>query len=523
MTQLNIFTRKVNHESDVCSLVVNGYPCAAVVAARGICTYHAQQLRANGRYEEFALPPITGQRRRHEIVLKPPAELRDGVCRVAVNGTSCESPAQRRGLCSTHYAGIWQRDDLNLEDFCAQTKPREFRRRKVVTAGVCRVREGGADCQHSPHARGLCKRHYAWLRENSPHDFNAIAEPDPGQRRWALRRDPKSGRCRAEENSIGCGAIAFTRGLCKHHLNVLRSKPALLEQIALSPKQRRTKAYTKKVSFSPVECIVIDDGTPCREPASRRGLCQRHRKAIWTSKAYALEDFELPEKEFVLRPKSDAESVDGLCRAVVNEALCAHLPNTRGLCRMHYRLAERLGLTEQFSKIGRAVAASRVQVYLDKNIIIDYLDQVSGLSSANAASLTVMDAIHCGRLVGCISTDAIKSAYNRLRHRLTRRPDEGGIGCTEEEAEAKAQAAIGRLLKSLKHWRIVSLDAVAFLNAFRNPGGLSLEDALEWMTYQVARAKPAGPIHFITRDADFEEGLHPAALLKEIDRQRTGG
>ncbi len=519
MAQFAIVARKESPQPGVCTLVVSGVPCTTTIASRGVCAYHAQQLRSSGRYEEFALPPIKHVNIRHRIELKPASDLNESTCRVIVNGTPCESPSQRRGLCTTHYAGIWQRDDLNLDDFCAQQQPRQFRRRKVIIEGECRVREAGANCTEPPHARGLCKRHYVWLRTHAPLEFNTIATPDISKRTLVLRHEPKPGRCRVEENGHGCGAIAFHRGLCKHHVNVLRSKPELLETIALPPKAPPSRVYTKKSTFSSIECVVIEDGVPCQEPSSTRGLCQRHRKTIWTAKHYALTDFETQAQRLDLREKTEAESVDGMCRAVINQVLCAHPQVTRGLCRAHYRLADRIGALALFPVTGRTALAALVQVYLDKNVTMDYLDHAAGIADTSEASRRVIEAIHSGRLIGCVSTDGIKSAYNRLRYRLARPGDEGGLGKSEAEAETLSKLALDKLLRNLKQWRIVTLDPVLFLQALRAPGNLSVEDALEWSTYQLARGKPAGPRHFITRDADFVGGVHPAEFMRQLEQR----
>jgi hypothetical protein len=498
-----------------CRLVVDGKPCDRQAVTRGLCVAHARELVTHGRLEEFALPvPAIDRRKRYE--LKPTDALQEGVCRVIVNDVACTAAATRRGLCGLHYAGIWQRPDLVLDAFCADATQTTYRLRKGPIAGECRVREGDQDCHDAPHARGLCRRHYRLLRDGRPQDFRLIAERDPAERTWHLRRDPREGRCRVAENLIGCGQAAVRRGLCQHHLNVLRSRPALLDVIAL-PKDRRHVVYTRKDPVPAVDCVVIENGTACTRPAVTRGLCRRHRKALHASDRYQVADFERPEHAIQLRRKTSDEASDGLCLAVVNDTRCAMPARMHGLCRQHYRLAKGLG---QLKAIVAPSTPTAPHVALDKNILMDWADHLVFGDRTQDASVALIRHIQAGILRGSISAAAISATYSRLRYRMARPADEGGLGYHADRAEAEARGHIQRLFTATSRWTIIAVDPATVLHALRDPGQLTFEDAMEWAAYQVARTRPGGPDSFVTRDQDFPEGVHPAEWLSRLARLR---
>jgi hypothetical protein len=95
--------------------------------------------------------------------------------------------------------------------------------------------------------------------------------------------------------------------------------------------------------------------------------------------------------------------------------------------------------------------------------------------------------------------------------------DEGGREMPEDEAETIARKYVQATFSGRGTWRIHSLDVVTFGRILASEGnGLSLEDALEFQTYQLARAERTGPTMFITRDSDFPEGVHPTYVAREF-------
>jgi hypothetical protein len=115
-----------------------------------------------------------------------------------------------------------------------------------------------------------------------------------------------------------------------------------------------------------------------------------------------------------------------------------------------------------------------------------------------------------------ISTDSVKSTYNHLRHRLMRPAGEGGRELPEAEADAIARKHVCETFFEGGAWRIQPLDCVALGRVITSGDrALSVEDALEFQTYQAARAERAGPAMFVTRDTDFPEGVHPTHVARE--------
>ncbi len=466
--RIRVLSTKVIPQRGICILVENGVPCAEPIDARGICKKHLTYLRAHKRLDEFALP-VNTEARKHVFRLKHRQE--PGICRVSVNGIPCRAPGKRRGLCVKHYQAIWQRPDLKLEDFCTpQVKGLGIRLRKVLVDGVCRVRQDGADCNEPIHARGLCKKHYRLLHEQHPALFEEIAAPDPKARTLALRVRPEEGRCRVAENGQGCPEAQWVRGICQHHYQVLRKTPELLEAIAV-PAREVSKRRFEKREVTPaggLVCVVVENGVPCSRPPEHRGVCRHHRKLISQHKEYAIADFYLPEPETSLEPKLPEELADGLCRIIEDGQHCRSLPKVRGLCRRHHRMAVDRGVLDTLAEPPRekrnryGSGNDRPHLYLDKNVLFDHADNAVFGSVGQSASVAIVERVMKGDVRGAVSSDAIKSTYNHLRHRLARPVEEGGRAMPEDEAEAIAHAHVQRVFYSRGAWRILCSGCGAF-------------------------------------------------------------
>jgi hypothetical protein len=345
-----------------------------------------------------------------------------------------------------------------------------------------------------------------------------------------LRRKIKDGQCRVGENGHACHECAAVRGICRHHYDVLSSKPDILEKVALPPKEWMAKRHFEKAAISghPAHCIIIENGVPCSRPNEYRGLCVYHRRIIGNRKDYSLKDFRLPDPEPVLRAKSPEETADGLCRVIENEKPCTALPKWRGICVHHTRLAMEQGLFDHLALPRRdrwnhsfGSGNDRPHFYLDKNVLFDHVDKLFFNTDGQAGSVELVERAMKGEIRASVSLDAIKTTYNHLRHRLMRPAEEGGRNMPEEEAESIARKHVEQTFCSGGAWRVISLDMATFKNLLvAGDGKLSLEDALEFQAYQQARSGKAGPTAFVTRDTDFPEGVHPAHLARELARVR---
>lgn len=293
---------------------------------------------------------------------------------------------------------------------------------------------------------------------------------------------------------------------------------------ATMPVAKRRFQKRQNVTGQPLQCVVMENGVPCSRPPEHRGVCHRHRKLIGQHRGYSIARFYLPEPEVVLETKLREELADGLCRVIEDGQHCRKHPHVRGLCRRHYRMAIRRDLLDALASPPRDLwnrfgpGNDRPHFYLDKNLLFDHADNAVFGSPGQAASVAIIERVIQGDARASVSTDAIKSTYNHVRHRLMRPTDEGGREMPEDEAESLARKHVQKTFYGHGTWRIVSLDATTFGKIVATGDhGLSLEDALEFQAYQLARAGKAGPTMFVTRDADFPEGVHPTYVAREFD------
>jgi hypothetical protein len=472
--------------------------------------------------DQLGVPPIA---LKHDIRLKAADQLQPDVCRVVVNGLPCPLPAQRRGLCARHYVSIWQRPDLRVDDFAAApVSAGDFRVRKHPVPGVCRIVERGTPCEEPPHGRGLCKRHYSWLRENDPAAFERLAERDRQAIHYTLRLRLRPDRCRVAEDGKPCGEKAYCRGLCAHHYAVLFDNRPLFDQVALPARKQTAAVFEAKGQCQPGTCHLLENGVACTAPAEHRGLCLRHYRRLRSHRSLRLADFLLPERQplFTLKPVGQRDA--GLCRVLVDGEPCQDSAFGRGLCSRHLRVIQKLGRVEELGAPARAPGGHQSRIahaYLDKNILFDWCDAEAFQVFGQQASCLLVERVRTGRMVATISGSAVLSAYNHLRYRAARPVAEGGQGLEEEAAERLSRETVQRLLEG--SWRILALAPHELRFVLRSAAvSLSFEDALEWAAYQEARRALHGPRWFVTRDGDFPEGIRPWALEEHLGRGEGG-
>jgi hypothetical protein len=483
---------------------------------RGLCRRHYQAVKSRGLLGQIALPPA---RSKYDIRLKAPDQLQSAICRVIVNGEACLVPAQRRGLCDRHYAAIWQRPDLKLDDFAAAPiSPGDFRLRRRPPPDHCRIVERDVPCDRPPHARGLCKNHYAWLREHDMALFERLAERDRNSIIYTLRLRLKRGRCRVCEDGKACGEAAYSRGLCQHHYSVLFDKRELFLQIAEPSKARPAAVFKCKPVPEPGTCHILENGVGCTAPSEYRGLCLRHYRAL---RPRRLADFLLPEQERIYTLKVAAQQNSAICRVAEDGQPCQESAFGRGLCRRHHRVVQKLGRLDELGAPPRAAGGRQQRVphtYLDKNILFDWCDAEAFGATGQKASCELIERVRAGKMVATISASAVTSSYNHLRHRAGRPVAEGGRELADGSAELLARQTIRQMLQGA--WRILALAAHDLRTVLATaPETQSYEDALEWAAYQEARRGHYGPRWFVTRDSDFPEGVSPWKLQDHLRQQ----
>jgi hypothetical protein len=445
---------------------------------RGLCQRHYQAVKSRGLLDQIGLPPA---RSKYDIRLKALVQLQPGICRVIVNGEPCMVPAQRRGLCDRHYAAIWQRPDLQLDDFAATPiAASDFRLRRKPAPDRCRVVERDVPCDEPPHARGLCKRHYTWLREHDMGVFERLAERDRNSIVYTVRTRLKRGRCRVCEDGKPCPEVAYSRGLCQHHYVVLFDKRELFLGIAEPSKAKSAAIFERKPTPEPGTCHILENGVGCTAPSEYRGLCMRHYRILRVRKPYRLADFLLPEREPLYALKALAQHHSAICRVMEDEQPCQESAFGRGLCRHHYYALQKLGRLNELGAPPRAAGGRQQRAphsYLDKNVLFDWCDAEAFGATGQKASCELVERVRTGKMVATISASAVTSSYNHVRHRAGRTVAEGGRELAEDAAESLARQTLRRMLQGA--WRILSLAARDLRTVLATaPETRSYEDAL---------------------------------------------
>lgn len=270
-----ILSKKHAPAPGLCILMDNGVPCDRSIASRGLCSLHRTHLANNGQLEDYVLPIKS-----KKIDLKPNPSPQAGRCAVLQAGIPCLALAKRRGLCLRHYAGVWQRPDLRLDDFARdEIKPILDRKRKIVE-GICLVRERMADgsivpCEEKSHARGVCHPHYKKL-EKDPELFKAVADPPRKNDTFRVKKEPRPGICIAIQNDEGCTVpTSGWRRLCKNHYMNFKRVGILNELTDHFRGSPPTLERKKPEDQLPGACLLVVNGVACRNVPKRRGLCSR--------------------------------------------------------------------------------------------------------------------------------------------------------------------------------------------------------------------------------------------------------
>lgn len=500
---------------DTCRLIVDGKPCGKPVRSRGLCQSHWEHLKLRGFLERFATP----LEQRPHLAVKPNPTAK--TCRLLVNGLPCMEDAKQRGLCISHYKYIWKRPDLDIDDFALPTpKPayQSMSRKKKIRNGICIIVEDGVGCGQHVQFRGLCRRHYAIARL-SPQGIDHWALPKEPAVQYKVKVHP-DGCCRIIESADGhehaCREKPVIRGLCSHHYQVLSKKEGF-EAYALPKKPQRRHSIERKPEGEIVKgiCVIVDDGIPCAHPAKpREGLiCRKHRACLQRRRDLRAKDLEYyPADSYTART-----SPPGVCRIVAFGMPCDRPERKCGVCGAHYEALKARGLLSKLCTPGRRGTRQRrspgLHVYLDKNIIIDYLVERTLGKVSNISSSQLVEAVLAGKLAATVSANCITAANSYLRLRLVRPPEEGGLGAGEDEARQEAERAVGSLFfGEASPWRFVPYEMTVVRGGRLFPH-LSWEDGMEWAAFEHARDWPMGPDRFVTRDGHFKEGVSPNHVL----------
>lgn len=512
-----LVARRTDGREGVCVVVQDGVPCARRPASRGVCGPHRILLTGLRRLDEIALPP---QPLKYDLRVNPDAP--PGVCRAIQNGTPCAEPARPSGLCRRHYAGVWQRPDLNVDDF--RPPDPALSRQRAPAPGMCAVVEVSGDqrvvCQEPAVRRGLCARHARGLKRE-PVALSRVADPPRRRAEFRIKRAPKLGVCVVIEDDVGCTQQATSaRRVCLDHINRLRSARKLRELtdrfLAERDQVERKPEHAVVAGF----CVLQTNRVPCTNTPVRRGLCN---PCITKIERLGL-DYEAlalpPEVHRVPVFERAPRLIKGVCVVVADGAACRSTVSARGVCRRHYKGLEYHGLLE---RIALGIDEHRhlpetPHVYLDKNVPIRFA-MFEGFGVApERSSIALVQAVLQGRVRASVSLDCVRAVYSHLGHRLARPAGEGGAGLTPEAAEQRARRYTGELFFGRGGlWNVLpwTEDAFAACALEGRLPELSLEDALEVHLFARAKAEHGAAL-FVTADQGilrYGEAVHPDRVV----------
>jgi hypothetical protein len=495
-----------------CLVIDRGAPCTRQADSRGVCATHAVHLRRVRLIDEIALPP-TKRVARAKLAVGRDKKAPEGRCSIVVAGRSCL--AARYGstyaLCEKHQKYLWGRAGGALEDFRIPEVGVRYSRKKTVEPSLCAVREwsearGYEPCQRAPEKRGVCA-HHMWVLRHQVRTFEEVANPRR-TRHVELRREArKPGACVAVENGVGCPKRAWrTYGVCARHYQYLKrhGRAAELESrhVPLLPAVRARRPEAER---RPGLCLLSIDGVPCDRPVLQRGLCKACYTALWRTPL--LDELALAparKKERVLGRASAI--VSGVCVATEDGVLCEHGSKIRGLCPRHYRLAQEFGQLHLLAVSEEELEAlPRVPaLYLAGDVLLRFADHEVFGSTTERSAVKLVSAVLSRTIRATVSFEAARALYSHLGHRLARPASEGGRALSEPLADKEARRYVGELLFGRSGlWHVVpySEDDLRLLTHRGRLPKVTLEEGLEVHCYARAKSMDRSSL-FVTSGTD---------------------
>jgi len=507
---------KNNIEDGICRLQEDGKDCQERKYQRGMCRPHWAYCQLSGlldKYGSVVRPP-----RRTKITLKSPPPSTS--CRIIADDRRCMKKPIIRGLCKKHHGLIHHRDDLDIEEFASPIPLplwERIKKKKRPPKGICIIIEDDISCSEKIQNRGLCERHYDNLRR-SPGGIEEWGLAKIEKTKYLKKIAPSPEVCRIiekrgnDQKPVHCQAKATLRGLCRRHHGIVLNH-GKLEEYAL-PKKKRSKRVIEKKSAGDIklgECVIIENGTHCHNAADQRDgmVCTKHRRHIWARKDLTSREFMYSGEEHCtvrVAPK-------GVCCVVENGLQCDREEYAKGICQRHYILFDSRGVLKEFRKTlpDKDRKSPELRVYLDKNIIIDYLTERVFSKVSNPASIKLVEEILAGKIDGTISVNCITACTNFIRLRMSRPLEQGGLAVSDEDARAEAERVVRELFITNNLWRFVSYDAAIMRQGINQE--YSWEDGMEWAAFNTAKERKVAPQYFVTRDRHFKDGISPDEIL----------
>jgi hypothetical protein len=500
-----IVSRNPAPAAGMCLVVDRGAPCSRPARVRGVCQVHDKYLRRNGLLDELALP-ATKHTAPPRLDLRRDHEAREGRCAVLVGGVPCPEGAYGTtyALCERHQKLFWGRSAEALDEYRIPEVGVRYARKKTVDRGTCVVREwsetrGYFPCERPPSKRGVCT-HHMWVLRLDTRTFEQVANPLPRRHVELRPRARKPGACVAVENGRGCPERAWrTYGVCARHYSYLKKhgRTAELErrrvELARAVRARRPESEWR-LGF----CILTIDGVPCRRAELQRGLCKACYTALWRTPL--LDELARPSARACERVLERVPKiVPGVCVARENGEPCEHGSVARGLCRTHYRLAQELGTLDELGLSEDEVRSLSPipAAYFAPDVVLRFVDQEVFGTTTERSAVALVSAVLARSLRATVSFETVRAVYAHVGHRLARPSVEGGRGVAEVDAEGEARRYTGELFFGRNGlWHVVPYaeEDVRLLTSGGRLSGVSLEDAIEIHCY--ARAKTTDRVSF---------------------------
>lgn len=174
-------TTKEHIRKDVCIIEGCGKKYKLV---RGLCPPHYQFLKGRGLLKTIALPK--GKKRFKETNFKVKRKIEEGVCRIVEDEISCENGIESRGLCVKHYSKFSHNKSLEL--YGTMIKSIVVTLNAKAPSNKCRMIVNRKLCKRPLHGRGLCTQHYNHARRRGKLDYFGLPPLQKDKKKAAKRK-----------------------------------------------------------------------------------------------------------------------------------------------------------------------------------------------------------------------------------------------------------------------------------------------------------------------------------------------
>ncbi len=201
-------------------------PCENESVSRGLCQKHRHRLEKTPALFRQIADPI-----RKKTVYRIKADLRDGVCVVIEDDVGCTIPTTHaRRVCDLHRTALGKGLLRKLTDrFVGTNYSLERKPPHAIVEGFCLLVVNGVSCTNAPQHRGICHACYHLVKKYG--DYEALAlplveRPEPS---FSRKDRPLRGVCVVVEDEVPCRETPHARGICRRHYRLVDARGRLDE------------------------------------------------------------------------------------------------------------------------------------------------------------------------------------------------------------------------------------------------------------------------------------------------------